>query len=393
MSNCIVHFLPAKAGDCFVVEFDNKECIIVDCGYKSTYEDDLKPLLIKLNHKGCQVILMLITHIDQDHIEGAISFLYDNGHANSPNIIKVENVWFNGFFNSMFMRDEFQERVRAVIEDKQTKKMNTVLGHLSIQINGNDSLISARHCVSFEELCAKNGYRLNAQFVDQVAKRSADIKSNTIDNSIKVGECKLTVLSPDEVSLDKLANKLNDDMIRNFGIYYKLLNNTDFALLFEKLMELQMEQSNSEEYISASAPQLEQWIGKSKLTQMNEVNNASIVVEIEYKDLRLLFAADSDSESWEEHLKDEYDLIKLSHHGTTKPNIKLLEKSKGKSILISTNGGKQNQHPECDLLARAILNGNKNLYFNYDIMQKQYLLDMQGKYRFNARFKIREVAL
>ena len=72
MKNCIFHFLPAKAGDCFVLEFSNKDCIIIDCGFSSTYQNELKPLLLQLKSKGCKVILLLIIHPDKDHIKGAI---------------------------------------------------------------------------------------------------------------------------------------------------------------------------------------------------------------------------------------------------------------------------------------------------------------------------------
>jgi beta-lactamase superfamily II metal-dependent hydrolase len=393
VSNCIVHFLPAKAGDCLVIEFDNGDCILIDCGYKSTYETELKPLLIQLNNKGCRVILMLITHIDQDHIEGAISFLSENGHANTPHIIEVKNIWFNGFFNTLFMRDEFQERKRAAIKDLQRRQMNKVLGQLFMQINGNVGPISAEQSRSFEELCALYGYRLNAQFVDRVVKRIVGSRDHLIDHSIQIGECKLIVLSPNEESLDRLAHKLNIEMIRNFGIHYELSDNMEFAALFERLMELQIEQVSFEEYISASEPVLERWIGTSSMAQMNEVNKASIVVEIEYKGLRLLLTGDSDSDNWVEFVADEYDLIKIAHHGTTKPNIDLLEKARGKAILISTDGGRKNRHPENELLARAILRGNKTLYFNYDIKQKLELIDMQGRYGYLANFGDREIRL
>lgn len=393
MGNCIVHFLPAKAGDCIVVEFDNGECILIDSGYKSTFETELKPLLIQLKNKGCRVILMLITHIDQDHIEGAIAFLCENGPASAPYIIEVENIWFNGFFNTLFMRDEFQERKKAAIRDLQKKRMNMVLGHLSMQIEGNAGSITAAHSRSFEELCAQNGYRVNAQFVNHIVKKSADCRDNLVDHYIQIGECRLLVLSPNEASLDRLAHKLNIEMIRNFGFHYELSGHPEFAELFERLMELQIEPCDFEEYISAQEPRLERWIGTSTLAQMNEVNNACIVVEIEYKGLRLLFTGDSDSDNWAEFLTDEYDLIKISHHGTTKPNIKLLEKAKGKTILISTDGGRQNRHPENDLLARAILKGNKTIYFNYDIKQKQKLLIMQKEYGYSAMFGHREIKL
>lgn len=393
MGNCIVHFLPAKAGDCFVVEFDNGECILVDCGYKSTYEIELKPLLIQLKHKGCRLMLMLITHIDQDHIEGAIAFLCENGPANAPHIIEVENIWFNGFFNTLFIRDEFKERKRAVIGEWQKKRMNMVLGQLSMQIDGNAGPISAAHSRCLEELCAQNGYRLNEQFVDRVVKRSAGSRNQLFDHSIQIGECKLIVLSPTEASLDRLAHRLNIEMIRNFGVDYEFSEHVEFAALFERLLGLQIEPGSFEEYISASEPRLERWVGSSTLAQMNEVNNASIVVEIEYKSTKLLFTGDSDSDSWAEFLADEYDLIKISHHGTTKPNMKLLEKAKGRTILISTDGGRQKRHPENELLAKTILNGNKTIYFNYDIKQKQDLLSMQEEYGYSVMFGHREIRL
>ena len=96
MSNCIIHFLKAVAGDCFVLEFESKECIVIDCGYKSTYKNELRPLLLKLKDKGCKVTLLLITHTDRDHIEGAIEFIKDNGKAFAPNIITVENICIDG---------------------------------------------------------------------------------------------------------------------------------------------------------------------------------------------------------------------------------------------------------------------------------------------------------
>lgn len=137
MKNCIIHFLPAKAGDCFVIEFVNKECIIIDCGFKSTYKKYLRPLLINLKNKGCRVTLLLITHIDQDHIEGAIAFLQDNGLANEPNIISIDNIWFNGFFNTLLNRSEFMERIKNYsIKEKQTEKEKEILNDLFIQIPG-----------------------------------------------------------------------------------------------------------------------------------------------------------------------------------------------------------------------------------------------------------------
>ena len=73
--HCKIHFMKALSGDCFLIELEDKRCILVDCGYKSTYENELKPLLVKLREEGGRISLFVVTHMDEDHIGGAITFL------------------------------------------------------------------------------------------------------------------------------------------------------------------------------------------------------------------------------------------------------------------------------------------------------------------------------
>lgn len=49
----------------------------------------MRPLLIELRYKGYWTTLLLITHINQDYIEGAIALLDENGQANNPNVIPI----------------------------------------------------------------------------------------------------------------------------------------------------------------------------------------------------------------------------------------------------------------------------------------------------------------
>lgn|GEM_PF-7117431 len=82
-----VHFIPALGGDCTLLEFDNRECILIDCGYKSTYNQELKSLLLELNKRDYKIKLFIVSHIDADHIQGAIELLKDNGEFNNPQVI------------------------------------------------------------------------------------------------------------------------------------------------------------------------------------------------------------------------------------------------------------------------------------------------------------------
>ena len=105
----------------------------------------------------------------------------------------------------------------------------------------------------------------------------------------------------------------------------------------------------------------------------------------------MLFTGDSESEDWIERAKTRYDVVKLSHHGSTKPNIALLQNTGIEKVLISTNGKKN--HPENDLLARVFTKGIRDVYFNYEIRQKEQILSCQGEYNFIAHFEENEIGI
>lgn len=214
---CIIHFLPAKSGDCFVIEFDNKDCILIDCGYASTYKDELKPLLLKLHAKGCRLVLLIVTHIDQDHISGAIRLLEENGNQDTPQIIKIENIWFNGFFNTVFPRSEFEKRKVACLSSQMAYQQKCALSDLLMQTLGEEGPISVDQCKCFETLCAKNGYVLNRQFSKLTVQQTCKNREEMLGNGIQLGDIHIYVLSPGKEQLDQLVHILNGRLIQQFG--------------------------------------------------------------------------------------------------------------------------------------------------------------------------------
>lgn len=392
MKSCIIHFLPALAGDCFVLEFINKECIIIDCGYKSTYENELKPLLLKLKDKGCKVTLLLITHTDKDHIEGAIEFIKDNGNSSSPDIIQVENIWYNGVINTLSFNPEIEKRSHDS-SSRQQQRTNHLLADLLSQLPDRSGDISANNCLSFEEICFRNGYSINSCFRDRIVQRTYNSYSEKRNSAIRIGECMVTVLSPSFNEIKNLSNALHYDMIKTLGKDYVISRDSKFVKLCELILELKHNKANCQKNISSNSAIIENWIGTSKLSEMNAVNKASIVIEIQFGELKMLFTGDSESDLWYELLDQEYDVIKISHHGTTKPNIKMIESTKTNMAIISTNGSSNNRHPEKEVLARMIIAGYKNLYFNYDHLFKSILVDNQAVYGYNVFFSQKFIEL
>ncbi len=392
MKSCKIHFLPALAGDCFVLEFISRECIIVDCGYKSTFKKELKPLLLELKNKGCKVTLLLITHTDKDHIEGAIEFIKDNGNSTSPNIIQVESIWYNGIINTLSFNPEIEKRSHDSSSIQQ-QKTNHLLADLLSQLPDRSGDISANNCLSFEEICFRNGYSINSCFSDRIVQRTYATYSEKLNSAIRIGECMITVLSPSIDEIKKLSNALHYEMLKTLGKEYAINNGSKLLKLCELFLELKTDKVNVEENISSNSALIENWIGTSKLSEMNAVNKASIVIEIQFGELKMLFTGDSESDLWYKLLDKEYDVIKISHHGTTKPNIKMLESTKTNIALISTNGSSNNRHPEKETLARIIMAGYRNIYFNYDHPFKSILIDNQADYGYSVFFKQESIEL
>ena len=386
-AKCTVHFLPALAGDCFVLEFDNKNCILIDCGYPLTYKEKLKPLLQKLAKKGCKISLMVITHMDADHISGAISFLEDNGDANAPRVIQVDEIWHNGIYNTIMDSEIISRHESDQITESILKKCKEISGSLKMQLQGESGSISAMQSKTFESICAKYNYVINKQFNDHLIIKG---RMYCFDN------CEINVLSPGATEINKLRKWLNKEMILNFGKDY-IWNRTEaFAELFNLIAFYHGQDEIGppiSEQISSGIPDAAEWLNTSLLPEMNVVNTASIVLDIRYKGLKLLFMGDSESDLWKDQLEAQYDLIKVSHHGTTKPNLAWLNKKiKARKLLVSTNGGKHG-HPENDFLARAIMGDFEQLFFNYSIARKADILLMQKKYNFTAEFEKIDIEL
>lgn len=372
------------AGDCILIELEHPDCILIDCGYKTTYNTELRPLLLRLSAEGYRISLMIISHIDRDHIEGAVHFLRENGDAEIPAIIPVDEIWINGFFNTLFPRLEFKHREIDELSLEERKMLSDKLKSLKMSFP-DEGYISATQCKALERLCVQNGYRVNCSCPDRIVKRSAMRYSEVATNRISIAGCQIAILNPGEPQLEALSRELDREMIRWFGRDYKIQQSDEFTQLFELLMELYEEPTSSEPIMAMSA-NLKSWLGTSLLAPMNAVNRSSIVVEIIYHGRNMLFTGDGESSDWVEFLAPIYDLIKISHHGSTKPNIKLLENCKAKHLLVSTNGGAYDRYPENELLARMIFSGAERLHFNYDIGQKQQLMDLQDSYGFSANF-------
>ena len=79
-----VEVLPANEGECILVTIEKEDIhILIDGGTSETYRRFLKSRLVQLKKAGKNIDLLIVTHIDNDHIGGIL--VCDDRWINSYN--------------------------------------------------------------------------------------------------------------------------------------------------------------------------------------------------------------------------------------------------------------------------------------------------------------------
>src|SRR5665648_338744 len=89
-------FFNAKNGDAIHLMTDGEKNIVLDMGYAETYSNYIKKHFMEISDNNQKVDLLVISHIDQDHIGGAISFLQDISKNEFDRKI-VKEMWHNSY--------------------------------------------------------------------------------------------------------------------------------------------------------------------------------------------------------------------------------------------------------------------------------------------------------
>lgn len=95
-----VEVFPAGVGDSILIRCASEgrsTNILVDGGVRATYEKHLAKRLGELRSEGQRLNLLVVTHIDTDHIGGVVKLLKANGPAATPSVIEIDDVWHNGY--------------------------------------------------------------------------------------------------------------------------------------------------------------------------------------------------------------------------------------------------------------------------------------------------------
>ena len=347
-----IHLLPGSFGDAILIEYgqiENPKYILIDGGPFFAF-DEIDKVLKEDYPELKSIELLVVTHIDIDHIDGIIVML---NQKKLP--FEVKEIWFNGY-------DQINELIPDKLGAKQGEYLSALIKKLEIP-----------HNQKFNNKAVIVGEKLPVVELDEGMK--------------------LTLVSPTVKSLLSLKKKwdktLKDAEITpgdKPGALKRLENDYRYEYKPKDLLG------------SIKMKKLLKHVTKD---DKSPANLSSIAFIAEYDEVKCLFAADVPSNLLLESLNKiddkkrlKLDAWKLAHHGSKKSTSRLImEKVECNKMLISTNG-KRFYHPDTETIAKLIDSSNNDLelYFNYKTeynkdWDKTYL---KNKYKYKCFYPTEE---
>lgn len=172
------------SGDCItlLLKNDNKEIhIMVDCGL---YTQEVNDYIVNDFHS--YIDYLIVTHIDNDHINGLIEML-----KTKPNLT-INHIFYNCHQRTS---DDLQEW-----DEKMVENMKRVYGHLPVVVDMLEQKINAETSMSLAELILENENWKRAWRREYITENSL-----AIDLENDMG--RFIFLSPAKKALDDLDQK------------------------------------------------------------------------------------------------------------------------------------------------------------------------------------------
>ncbi|BCA62678.1 hypothetical protein HMP09_1912 [Sphingomonas sp. HMP9] len=310
--------LPAMDGDCLLLTFGvdgNCRHVVIDGGRASAYAHLKKRFKAVAGDKG-EVELLVLTHIDADHIDGVLKIANDDAQPLRP-----KHVWYNGY--------------------------DQMAGIQPFGFAQGDE---------YSRLIGEREWTLNSGF------DSGTVSVETSPKPFDLEGLKITILSPDLAKIAALRRKWSSWRTAEAA---RIAAREAAPAGLQSLGGGEMPTVLDVAKLASATPE-----------DSEPPDGSSIAFIAEWQGRRALFAGDAHPDLLVSSIQPlaeaaggrlPIDLLKVSHHGskgnTTRAFIKLLD---CRRFVISTNG-KRHGHPDPEAIARllAYSSGEKTLYFNY----------------------------
>ena len=354
MTQLSIEMLPAAQGDALWVEWTHEgrpHRVLIDGGPGRTYPA-LRRRVQRLPETHKRIDLMTITHVDTDHIDGAVTLLLDDLD------VSFGDIWFNGG--------------------------NHVRNPLSPVAGG--GYLGGVQGEVLSAILAIPRFPWNAAFSGRAIV--VDPRKRAFPDE-EIGGLTFTILSPRVEQLEKLASTWDYDVVkalRNMELIPEGEQVADVAARIQQGgVELARKLLASRYPKRINPPPEWEQVGEDAayLGDSSNPNRSSIafLVEDRSRDLAVLFTGDAHAPVLFKSVVEllmlrgqsrlRLDAIKMPHHGS-RENISadLLSQLECKAFLFSSDGSCNYNHPDDEAIQLIIDEAGKRrtrpaLYFNY----------------------------
>lgn len=337
-----IEMLPAGHGDALVIEYGqgtSRHRLLIDAGTHHSWKEVGGRLRAR---KDSSYEVFVVTHVDEDHIGGAIALLDDPVLRD-----RINHIWFNGF----------------------------------VHIDSGSSVLGPVHGEQLTERIVNGPYRWNEPFPGGHARRAGGpavvptSDSKNADGSVGLpafvlpGGARVVLLSPTGAKLKRMKSEWLKE-VQKAGLVAG---------------EGSSGHNKSPKPRAASADTEPTLVSRQRLEQLaatverdgSAANGSSIAFVLEFGDKRLLLGADAHADVLVASLarygqmigeaRPRIDVFKLPHHASgANVSNELISAMDCRRYLISTNGDSYD-HPDNTAIARAVIGsaGPARFYCNY----------------------------
>jgi hypothetical protein len=338
----VLEALRAKFGDSLILHSGTRkspQLTVIDGGPPGVYNDALRPRLEALRaERGLDartpldVDLMMVSHIDDDHVAGMLEFarkLNERRESSQPLPWKIRRFWHNSF-DDILDNDDLQVGGSG-------SAMNTASLDEFLKPEGSLILASVKQGRELRKLLDALSLGGNAPFKGLV-------RSTSPARAVTVGDLKMTVVSPRKTELTALQKKWN----------------TEIAPLLKK------------ERSPGRLAEIAAYVDDS-------VHNlSSIVVLVESQGKRILLTGDGRGDHTLAGLKSAkllkkgqlaVDVLKVPHHGSSRNVEKgYFETIVAKHYVVSADGKHDNPDIETlEMISAARPDDGFTIYLTYPL--------------------------
>ena len=300
-----LHVFQAEFGDCLMLEYGTAakpKYLLIDGGPSGTYEKHLQPVLKQTFPRKGRVELVMLSHVDNDHVTGLLDLFADLRQARDAgkkNGLTVGGLWHNAFSQTIDPKEEIHPRLRDLLAAAKSAGMSMAATEFTLEgiLEGHQLRLAALAL----------GVSLNPGFAEGV------IRAETAPQDIRMDGLSLRVVGPTQKNLENLRKK-----------WLKWLEKNE--------ARLQIATQAAAVKADTSIPNL-----------------SSIMVLVEESGKKLLLTGDGRGSDLLQGLKQaklldaqgrlHVDVLKMPHHGSAR-NItqKFLETVTADRYVISANG-------------------------------------------------------